>query len=455
MKKNFFKIIIISFIFLCISVGVVPETLNYNFHSFSSLINIFRIYVPIFFLILNLILIILNKSSCLNINKKNKYFSIIYLFAIYFFLQLIGLYFNKFLPFNLQNTYLIILGFGVLQIFLLNNIYSDGNNFKYLLYIGLVIFSFFSTFLFFLLLVKNYNGYISEISNTSLRTAIDLRLDKNFFLSNTFPRSTGISRSFGLLNIFIIIYLLFYNRENKIKYIFYVLAFVLSSFIYSLQSRGSTLIFVLTLTIIIFLLKKINLKKKFMNFFFLFFLPFLFSEVITFDLFKINKTHSLNLALLGYFKNHINDNRLINNSSYSSGRLTIWRESLTVYDKSKIFGYGPQGDRFLISKIEISDQYSNNASNALIYSLLCGGYCATIIIILIYISLLNKIYTCIKKFKIFENSLNLEIKLSVSYIIFFILRSFFENSFAVFSIDFLVFICSAVCIESFLKKKLT
>ena len=136
----------------------------------------------------------------------------------------------------------------------------------------------------------------------------------------------------------------------------------------------------------------------------------------------------------------------------SSGRLTIWEESLKNFDKNKIFGYGPQGDRFLLTGLNNLDKYSNNASNALIYSLLSGGYFAITIFLLIYFNILNKIYIFFKKIKILEKKKDVNINLSISYVIFFFLRSFFENSFSLFSIDFLIFICSAVYIENYLKE---
>ena len=58
-------------------------------------------------------------------------------------------------------------------------------------------------------------------------------------------------------------------------------------------------------------------------------------------------------------------------------------KSLEYYDLNKIFGYGPQADRFILNSL--SNKYGNNVSNASIYSLLSGGYLSLISIILIYI----------------------------------------------------------------------
>ena len=212
-----------------------------------------------------------------------------------------------------------------------------------------------------------------------------------------------------------------------------------------MQSRGSLLIFFVTISIIIFFLKK-KIKEKIQLIFILLFLPIICSEVIVLTASNLNNINTKTNA------NIQQKNRVVKDTS-SSGRVIIWQESLKNYDKNKIFGYGPQGDRFILANSEKASQHSNNASNALVYSLLSGGYFAILIFLLIYFKILRKIYICLKKFRIFENNNDINIKLSVSYALFFFLRSFFENSFSLFSIDFLVFVYAAIYIENYLKKK--
>lgn len=200
-----------------------------------------------------------------------------------------------------------------------------------------------------------------------------------------------------------------------------------------------------------FFLKK-KIKEKILLVFILFFLPIICSEVIILGGSNLNNTNAKSNATLN--ENIQLKNRVMKDTS-SSGRLTIWEESLKKYDTYKIFGYGPQGDRFLLTNSEKVSQYSNNSSNALVYSLLSGGYFAISIFLLIYFRILRKIYISIKKFRIFENDTDIHIKLSVSYALFFFLRSFFENSFSLFSIDFLIFVYAAIYIENYLKIKKT
>jgi O-antigen ligase len=441
-KKIYLKVILISWIFLWLSIGVTPKNLDYNFNSYIDIINIFRVFTPIFFIIIFFLLIIIIKFKNLKKNYQKKYFTFINLFLIYFFLQLIGLIQNEYLTFNLENLYLIVLGAGTLEIFIINQFF-DNKKLKYLLYLSILICFLSSTLTFSILIIKNSYYSFFDVININLRAIHDINLDIKFFLNTTYPRSTGISRTFGLINIFIIIFFLFVIKKKIIKYLFYLISFLYTSLIWLMQSRGSLLIFFSTISLIIFFLKK-NIKEKILLIFILFFLPIICSEVIIFSARNLNNTNTNENIQLR--------NRVLIDTS-SSGRLIIWEESLKNYDRNKIFGYGPQGDRFLLSTSEKAMQFSNNASNALVYSLLSGGYFAILIFLLIYFSISRKIYICIKKIKIFDYDNDINIKLSVSYALFFFLRSFFENSFSLFSIDFLIFIYAAIYIEIYLKKK--
>jgi hypothetical protein len=445
-KKIYLKVILISWIFLWLSIGVTPKDLDHNLQSYIDIINIFRVYTPFFLTIILFILIVIIKSLNQKKNSQEKYFSFINLFLIYFFLQLIGLYQNKFIVFNLENLYLIILGFGVLEIFTIDQFFNN-KNLKYLLYISIAICFFSSALVFALLAIKNDVYSFLDIININLRTIYDVNLEKKFFLNTTYPRSTGISRTFGLINIFIIICFLLIIKKKIMRYLLYFASFIYTSLIWLMQSRGSLLIFFSTISIIIFSLKK-RVKEKIFLITVLFFLPIIFSEVTIFIASNFNNRNTNS----NIDTNIQHKNRVMRDTS-SSGRITIWKESIKNYDKNKIFGYGPQGDRFLLTDAEEVSQFSNNASNALVYSLLSGGYFAILILLLIYFSILIKIFTCIKEFRIFKNIGDINIKLSVSYALYFVLRSFFENSFSLFSIDFLIFICSAIYIENYLKQR--
>jgi O-antigen ligase len=143
--------------------------------------------------------------------------------------------------------------------------------------------------------------------------------------------------------------------------------------------------------------------------------------------------------------------RIFEMEAGTSGRITLWKNALERYEKNRFFGYGPQGDRILlINQINV---YGNNVSNAMIYALLSGGYFSFLIIILIYF---YTAYMILKFFlinKIFYNKLklnkeNIFVVASLVYAVFFMVRSLFENSFGVFSIDFLIVILSLFIVEN-------
>jgi O-antigen ligase len=294
---------------------------------------------------------------------------------------------------------------------------------------------------------------LHDIFGVKIRGYYDINLDKKFFLENINPRSTGISRTFGLINIFIFVYLVFVKNKNN--YLFYFISIIYTSLIWLLQSRGSILIFFTTTILIIYLAKNINFKKKLQIAFFLLFLPVILSETILLvgkNFIKSSLTSNKNLMneLSENLMNELSENRVLSDQT-SSGRIEIWSESLKLFEKKKIFGYGPQGDRFLLKGSAVKEKFYNNSSNALIYSLLSGGYFGILVMFLIYLNIILKIYICLKKLKIFNDDNKITLKLSVCYTIFFLIRSLFENSFSLFSIDFMIFIISAAYIENYLK----
>jgi hypothetical protein len=199
--------------------------------------------------------------------------------------------------------------------------------------------------------------------------------------------------------------------------------------------------------LIILFFKKKDLKNKIIIIFFVIFFPIITLKIISNCYNYLFEKKNFNVEKIVPI-----ENRLFSEKT-SSGRITIWKESFKNYDYNKIFGYGPQGDRFLLkNNFNTINNYSDNASNALVYSFLSGGYFAVLILLLIYSNILAKIFICSKEFIIKNAETNINLKLSLGYAIFFILRSLFENSFAVFSIDFLLFISSAIYIENYQKK---
>ena len=132
--------------------------------------------------------------------------------------------------------------------------------------------------------------------------------------------------------------------------------------------------------------------------------------------------------------------RVVRNKN-SSGRTTIWKNLINSYDKSKIFGYGSQADRVILKDKDKKITLDNNASNAILYTFTSGGYFAFICFLIMLF------FTFILNYKILKQNYhgyNLNFFDITAYLLinFLLVRQLFENSFAVFSVDLLIFLTS-------------
>ena len=122
--------------------------------------------------------------------------------------------------------------------------------------------------------------------------------------------------------------------------------------------------------------------------------------------------------------------RIINKTKLltTSGRLNDWKNILDKfeYGKNMMFGYGSQGDRYLINQ---------TASNALIYAFASSG------IVGLSCFIIFSIVACIEilKFLFIKKPRNSISQLSTFILIIILTRSLIESSYAVFGIDFMLF----------------
>ena len=142
---------------------------------------------------------------------------------------------------------------------------------------------------------------------------------------------------------------------------------------------------------------------------------------------------------------------------YTTGRIYIWQRALKAFLKKPFLGYGPQGDRIALirdkTNIPTTSRHiwDNNASNGLIYVGLCAGILGIIILLSIYLLFLINILKSLFVLKVFKSN-DFFIKNSVTLIIMFMIRSIYENSFTVFSIDFIVILISFSYIIKYMEK---
>jgi hypothetical protein len=78
--------------------------------------------------------------------------------------------------------------------------------------------------------------------------------------------------------------------------------------------------------------------------------------------------------------------------------------------------------------------YENNSSNAIIYSYLCGGIISLSFLFFIYFLIFKKIVVNLFLKNTLHN--NVVINFSTITLIFLTIRTFFENGYAIFGVDF-------------------
>jgi len=184
----------------------------------------------------------------------------------------------------------------------------------------------------------------------------------------------------------------------------------------------------------------------------IFILPLITWEAIAF--YKINKFNDTKLTN----SKLTNSNRIINKpivddiNDVSSGRSIIWKRAFQIIiDKKIILGLGPQADRKYLIEENIKNEenkyfWQNNSSNAFIYAYLCGGVVGLLLFFSIYFLIIKELYQSIIIKKIFVKS-EPHIRFACTTLCYLIIRSLFENSFALFSIDY-----ALCCLSYFILK---
>jgi len=209
------------------------------------------------------------------------------------------------------------------------------------------------------------------------------------------------------------------------------------------------------------------LTKKIFIFIFIWVLPILTFESLKYTIHLTNNFKNIENAKNIKNENEneneneffLKNNRYIYNQT-SSGRVEIWSNSLNIIkDEKIIIGRGPQSDRKLIDEylrenknLRRLDVLENNSSNALIYSYLCGGIIGFILLINIYYAFTKEITKSIFVKKVI-NSNDAYASSSLTILIYLIIRSLFENSFALFSIDLFLALLSYFILINFKKKQ--
>jgi len=420
---------------------------KYKIALTDNILNIFnylRFYLPfvIFFFF-----------TILFIFVKKKFNYILFLFFIYFFYQFILIiilnsHINTRININLgekiKNYQLLANAISTLFICY----YSNALGLKYFYKKLLIILITFIILISIFFTSQLISEFITKKNLFYIYATGTLAPDK-LPLSQANLRVTGLSRM--LLLIFFLFY--FINLSNPkiklIKYLSLTILFFCIFFIYGMQTRGAWVGIFLFILLHIFFYKK-TFKKALTILLVILMAIFLYEIILKIKSHSAKNEKTIELNELNELKK--NQERLLGTQS-TSGRTEIWTNIITIIKEDKIvFGKGPQSDRYLLNKFiknkEITDYiiYENNASNALLYSYLCAGIVGFVTLVCIYLNTIILIYKNIFVSKSFSKK-NILINFSTITLLYLLIRSVFENSFSLFSIDFVFFIVSYLISE--------
>jgi len=435
-KKLFLFTLILHWVFLLGSINTLPHELGISYmvsqinfsENFLESLSMLRTILPLILSVIATLFILFNIKKINKISKFHIFFFLIFIF------QMIGLYLNKdrFFCDNETNgcylklLYLPLQGIGAVMLFIICDYVKISNILKYFFKIMLTLLV--------LHLIIIIIPKIPDLAYLNFSKAFS-EIDKNIFnLAN--PRTTGISRTLAIINLFLIL-LFFHKKKFNFINLLIIPILIFSIILIFIQSRGSLLCYFVSLIIFIFFLNNTNLKYKIKCLLVLIILPIF-----------------LYFSIASFVNEHNNNNEKISSrifETHSSGRIDLWTYSIKKNDYSKIFGYGAQGDRFLLNKFAKSKiyGYGNNSSNIFIYTLLSGGVISVIILLLFYFKIFY--FFLENRKKIFFKNNSLYFNFSVVCLVFILVRSNFENSFGLFSLDFLIMYLSLTYIVSFYK----
>ena len=373
-------------------------------------------------------------------------------FILYFSLQYLGLYSevnffnNKLINFELHYYFLLNLSLGSLGSLLFFKIFNlKTSQSSHLMTLSITIISVAC----FLTLIKLFQNYSI---NDHIYFYHSISLDDKFF-DQTFPRVTGAARSLSLIVILLFLSNQFIEKKKIFFSIEFLFLILLIMIVWGIQSRGAILCLYISLFFLIFIIKS-SIKSKFYKILIFIIVPIFIFEIYKNLLIERSPVKNIDKNIDKLYNEELSSKQALNRFNKkqgSSGRLQLWKTSLNKYEMNRFFGYGPQADRLLIST-SLAQKYGNNVSNGFIYAFLCSGYLGIFSFIILNLLIYYSLIMIVFKKKIFQQKRKFIEKLSTIYLIFFCLRIVFENSYAVFSIDFLITSLSSFIVINYLEK---
>ena len=453
-------IVLLCFVAFFLSINNPIQKDNFlNISSFITLVNFVRMLGPIFvlfFIIFFFLNIKILKKIILNTN--------VILAALFFLIQIISYF-----AYNKTNINFIYYPAASLIFLLFLTVFNSKKNFgtlDYAMSILIVLLMINCSIVIFYVVKELYFDMSLNSFSYSYYNSLTLDPSSRFF-DNASPRSTGIARQLLLINIF---YFFYSHIIKNIGYKLFAFFLIFSSsyFIFAFQSRTSVYFLLIFYIFFLFLLNKYDLKIKILYFIIFLLLPFTLSnyeksiknEIIVnnpyFKQYEFLKSPDQSLKSPDQSLKSL-DHLAVKNKEYAhmsnrilakstSGRMELWKKAIKFFEQRPFLGYGPQADRYLLNE---------NVSNVFLYTLLCGGILGFSVLFILILNLIFIIYRLIFNYKVFKYKSPTTVKVSIIFLIYLLLRGLVENTFSVYSIDFIVFSISYTILNNyiFLMKK--
>ena len=439
-KKIYYKIILIlSFIISWTSIGTHYTNLliftSNEGVSLVEVINFIRITANLFFFPILCIMLFTNISQYkkANINPYLAFF----IPLLCLLSQIPGLFYT---PNSLWNILYVLSAINILITLNLIILNFENDELHFIIFVT-----------FYLLLIVFFISFTQDI--TRYFNSGHLFYGRvNYIIGDTHIRSSGTSR---IALILLIIYSIFFMKffRYKILQIIPLIFFCSSIFLYQSRANiGLTIIFIILNYLI---LEKYTLITFFKNLLIYFVLPSLLTFLIlSLQIKKLDKFIDIDYSNIEGYQKKIDpeynmsietDVMILKNKlrffkpnqiNSSSGRIEDWKTIINNFDYNNnlFFGYGAQGDRYLINQ---------TASNALMYVFVSSGFVGLVFFTIITL----KSSIQIMKYIFFNKQ-----KISIYYFSFIIMiviliRSLIETSYSLFSVDFILFYTAFILMQ--------
>lgn len=405
MQNSNIKILVIGcyFILSLAPIGIETSILLFESINLLNAINLFRLIIPIF-IFLSFFPFFLKNWNIKNF-QNNTFFILLYFLTI-FASTLVNLE-------SFEEAHKLLLPFYCINyIFLINLIYNINYFKKKMNRIFAIQFAIIIILNLFTLL-----EFFSFFITLNISDLYDLTIKNNFYSQN----SNGLSRIILILSLYIFL-------VNKKNYYYYFSCLLLNTILFLLQSKLALFFLIFFIFLKVFLDKEV-MKEKIRNILFILAIPIVISFILS-SLNSINndsRMRLINEITIDVRKddlNHFSDLRIF---ASTIGRIDAWK-SMIENSQKLVIGYGSQGDRDLAKKLKT---HSVLASNSLVYAFVCSGFLGFFFLIVFYYNLIKLLF--VNNF--LKNNFTFFYFISL---IFLIIRSFFENSFAVWGVDFVL-----------------